>query len=60
MGTHHGGIDKGVLKVGVAVEQLPVQECGVFDVAEEGEVDRVRGREVLEGHRLERHGFSRY
>ena len=35
-------IDKGVFEVGIAREELLVQEAGILYIAKEGEVDAVR------------------
>lgn len=48
-----GGVDEGVLEVGVAGEQLRLQERGVGHVLEEGHVGAVRRGDVLE-----RNGFE--
>lgn len=54
-GTHDASIDKGIFEVGVAGEQLGVQEGGVGDGVEEGDVDGVAGGEVVDGDGGERH-----
>lgn len=46
-------VDEGVLEVGVAGEELRLQVPRVGDALEEGDVDAVRGRHVLEGDGLE-------
>lgn len=46
-------VDEGVLEVGVAREELRLQVPRVRDALEEGDVDAVRGRHVLEGDCLE-------
>lgn len=46
-------VNKGVLEVGVAGEELRLQVPRVGDALEEGDVDAVRGRHVLEGDSLE-------
>lgn len=48
-----GGVDEGVLEVGVARKQLRLQVPRVGDALEQGDVDAVRGRHVLEGDCLE-------
>lgn len=48
-----GGVDEGVLEVGVAGEELRLEEARVGNVAEQGDVHAVRGRHVLEGYGLE-------
>lgn len=52
-GDDGGRVDKGVLEVRVAGEQLRLQVPRVGDALEEGDVDAVRGRHVLEGDGLE-------
>lgn len=54
--THDRGVDKGVFKVSIATEKLLVEEICVGNVAEEGDVDGMLRRDVLEGERLESHG----
>ncbi len=54
--TYNGGINKGIFKVGVARQQLLVQECGVFYVAEEGDVKGVGVGQMLELDDFEIHG----
>ncbi len=45
---YRAAVDQGILEIGVFREQLLVQECRVFDVAEHGHVHRMRRRCVLE------------
>ena len=51
--TYRGGVDEGVLEVGVAGEKLRLQVPRVGDALEEGDMDAVRGRHVLEDDGLE-------
>lgn len=52
-GGDGAGVDEGIFKVGVAREQLRLQEACVGDVLEEGDVHAVRGGHVLDGDGLE-------
>lgn len=52
------GVDEGVLEVGVAGEQLGLEEGRVGDVLEEGDVYYVRRGDVFEGCCFERHRGS--
>lgn len=48
-GTHHASINEGIFEVGVAGEQLGMQESGVGDGVEEGYVDGVAGGKMVDG-----------
>lgn len=52
-GDDGGRVDEGVLEVGVAGQKLRLQVPRVGDALEEGDVDAVGGRHVLESDRLE-------
>lgn len=54
-GTHDASIDKGIFEIGVAGEQLGVQEGAVGDRVEEGDVDGVAGGQVVDGDGGEGH-----
>lgn len=54
--TYRRSVDKSIFKLGVAREELLVQEGGVFHIAEEGEIDSVRRRHMLELYRFDGHG----
>ncbi|KAF3069280.1 hypothetical protein CFAM422_007392 [Trichoderma lentiforme] len=54
--TYRRSVDKGIFELGVAREELLVQEGGVFHIAEESEVDSVRRRHMLELYRFDGHG----
>lgn len=53
--THDASIDEGIFEVGVAGEQLVVQEGSVGDGMEEGDVDVVTRWQVFDGDGGERH-----
>lgn len=48
-GTYNTSINKGIFEIGVTGEQLGVQEGGVGDGVEEGDVDRMSRGEVVDG-----------
>lgn len=54
--TYRRSVDKGIFKLGVAREELLVQEGGVLHIAEEGEVNSVRRRHMLELYCFDGHG----
>lgn len=55
--TYHAGVDQGVLELGVPRQELLVQERGVGDVAEHGDVYGVGFWHVLEVEGLEEWRF---
>ncbi len=54
--THDAGVDEGVLKGRVAGKQLLLEQSRVADVAEDGDVNAVRGGEVVQVEGLKSHG----
>lgn len=57
-GDDDGGVDESVLEIGIAGQELGVEEVGVGDVGEESDVDEMVRREVLEGEGFDARGHS--
>lgn len=53
--TYGDRVDEGVLEVLIPAQELPLQEVGVDDVPEDGDVDGVCRGDVLELDRFECH-----
>lgn len=54
--AYNASIYESVLKVGIACEELLVEERGVLNISEECSVDGVAGRQVFKMDRLNSHG----
>lgn len=53
--AYYRGVDEAVFKGSIAGEQLAVEEGGILDVPDEGDVDGVGGGEVVQGNCFESH-----
>lgn len=54
--TYQRRVYEGVLKVTVPCQQLAMQESGILHITVEGDVNAVRGGDVVEDYGFEGHG----